>query len=269
MIVRESIVIVSAALLALGCSSQTDKPSSSKAAAAATASPAAAPAAVAAAKPAAKAPAPAKTGAAPKRKLAPLQLAGLLPVKPAKAIGVLPDGVGLAPGTVVADVALKTSEGKDTSLAALVGDGPRLVVFYRGGWCPFCNSQVREFSTSGKAFAALGVKPAFISVDAPNQAAMAQRRYEPPFDLLSDTDANALKAFKVGNVVDEDGVKGLARMGISLKRWSSRNHNMIAIPSMFLIGKDKKVLWSHADPDFKSRPRVDSVIAAVKKVLGG
>ena len=43
------------------------------------------------------------------------------------------------------------------SSSAKLSDADTLVVFYRGGWCPYCNFQIRELSQSHEKFEALGV----------------------------------------------------------------------------------------------------------------
>lgn len=108
------------AALVLGCSPAKD------------ASPAKSP-------PAAKVdPAPAEaakaTPPAAKEKPAAVKLPTPKPMKAATELGTLPKGVGLAVGTTAPDAAMKTETGTDTSIAKLVADGPRLLVFYRGGW---------------------------------------------------------------------------------------------------------------------------------------
>lgn len=97
---------------------------------------------------------------------------------------------------------------------------------------------------------------------------MVERQYDVPFALLSDVDASAHKAFKVANTLNEAGVKRLEGFNIFIERWSGQDHNTVAIASMFLIGKDRKVLWAHAAHDYRTRPKTDDVIAAVKKAVG-
>lgn len=91
--------------------------------------------------------------------------------------------------------------------------------------------------------------------------------YTVPFPLLSDPDLSAHEAFKVVNALDEAGVQHLAKLGIDLERWSKRKHHKIAIPSLFLIDKERTVRWAHAARDYKTRPKESDVLEAIAKVI--
>src|SRR5690606_20944393 len=57
-------------------------------------------------------------------------------------LGTLPDGVGLSVGSQMPDVALTNSSGESVELKQLTAKGKTMLVFYRGGWCPYCNFQI-------------------------------------------------------------------------------------------------------------------------------
>ena len=73
-------------------------------------------------------------------------------------------------------------------------------------------------------------------------------------------------AYKVTNALDEKGVERLKKLNIDIERWSKRKHHKIAIPAIFLVGKDKKVKWAHAAKDYKTRPDFDALVAELKKL---
>jgi peroxiredoxin len=108
---------------------------------------------------------------------------------------------------------------------------------------------------------------AFVSVDEPRGLAKTASAYEVPFPLMSDPDLEVHEAYRVINAVDQAGYERLKKMGHDLEAWSERKHHKIAIPSIFLIGKDKKVKWAHAAHDYKTRPSMDDLVAALTKVV--
>ena len=71
-------------------------------------------------------------------------------------------------------------------------------------------------------------------------------------------------AYKVANELDEAGVKRLKGFGIELERWSKRRHHKVAIPSIFLIDKSGIVRFAHAAHDYKTRPKTEALLAALK-----
>jgi hypothetical protein len=64
----------------------------------------------------------------------------------ASALGALPDGVGVPIGQLAPDASLHDASGAPVTLRDLYAKGPTLLIFYRGGWCPFCNTQIRDLT---------------------------------------------------------------------------------------------------------------------------
>ena len=51
------------------------------------------------------------------------------------------DVVPLDKGATLPKLTLKAVDGKPYDLNASVAKKPTILIFYRGGWCPFCNQQ--------------------------------------------------------------------------------------------------------------------------------
>ena len=177
------------------------------------------------------------------------------------AVGTREDGLGLAVGVVPPSFEIRDFRGEPFSSAKL-SDADTLVVFYRGGWCPYCNFQIRELSQSHEKFEALGVSLVAISVDRADAAAATQRAYDVPFPVLSDPDLNAHEAFNVVLQLGSVGVAGLAAYGHDIEKWSGKDHHKMAVPAVFLV-RDGKVAWAHVARDYKTRPSTEQLLAAV------
>lgn len=80
-------------------------------------------------------------------------------------------------------------------------------------------------------------------------------------------EADLHKAFNVAFEVDDETVAKYESIGIDLEKSSGKEHHTVAVPSMFLVGKDGEVLWAHADLDYKTRPTPDQVVAAIDEAL--
>lgn len=185
----------------------------------------------------------------------------------ASALGTLSEGVGLAVGSELPDITVTNIDGESVELSSLHADGPALFLFYRGGWCPYCNFQVKSMTEAYPELEERGVALAMISVDRPDESAKTSATYEIPFPVLSDSDLTAHKAFNVAFEVDDETVAKYESIGIDLEKSSGKDHHTVAVPSMFLVGEDGEVLWAHADLDYKTRPTPDQVLAAVDEAL--
>lgn len=175
-------------------------------------------------------------------------------------LGTVPEGKGLDIATSVPEVAVTDLEGEEVALPDLVRRGPTLIVFYRGGWCPYCNAQVRRMTEAYPELEKRGVTPALISVDRPEAAAQTRASYEIPFPVLSDPDLEAHRAFRVVHQASDKERAALREAGVDLEAASGKSHHSYAIPSMFLFGEDGKLVWRHVDPDYTVRPSMDQVL---------
>jgi len=108
-------------------------------------------------------------------------------------------------GDSIPDVILRTVEEKEVSLRKLVSDKPAVLVFYRGGWCPFCNRHLQSLSSIEEDLTKEGMQLIAISMDQPSKLRETMLKDKLHYTLLSDSDANAVKAFGTREV--------------SVKRW--------------------------------------------------
>ena len=180
-----------------------------------------------------------------------------------KDLGTLADNTGLAIGSVVDNFIITDSSGKNVSFSDLERKGPLLVIFYRGGWCPYCNRQIRALSMAWPEFKKRHVLPVLISVDKPDAAAMAQKTYEIPFPVLSDPLLEAHKAFNVVMRLDDKLLPMYKKYGIALEDWSGQNHHKFAVASAFIIDTQAKVVWAHSAEDYKTRPTVEQLLQVI------
>ncbi len=181
-------------------------------------------------------------------------------------LGTREDSIGLAVGATVPDFSVNTHDNKAASLKDIQSMGDTLVVFYRGGWCPYCNVQIRQLTEAWPEFKKRKITPILISVDRTDGAALAQRTYEIPFPVLSDPDLVAHNAFEVVRDVDDATFEQYKKYGIDLEAWSGKNHHKIAVTAAYIIDENAVVKWAHTSLDYKTRPSVEQLLSAIDAV---
>jgi peroxiredoxin len=185
-------------------------------------------------------------------------------------IGVLAPGTGIPVGQKVPDIHARDLDGHDVSLSSLYKQGPILLAFYRGGWCPFCSTENHSLAVAYPEYQKRGVTPVTVSVDTPDAEAKTKATYAIPFPVLSDSSAAMIEAFHVVNKVDDATLGALKGYGVDLESYSGKTHHEIAIPALFLIDTTGVVRWAHSDPDYKVRPSTAQILAAIDAAkLGG
>lgn len=181
-------------------------------------------------------------------------------------LGINENNKGLTVGDHVEELTINDMHGKPYPIINAWRDKPALIVFYRGGWCPFCNMQVRELAVNYDKLKAAGVQPLLISVNEPDKAAMLSVKYAIPFPVLSDPNLIAHNAFNVVLDLDAATLKKYKEYGINLQDWSGKDHNKIAVASAFLIDQSGHVVVSHTPEDFTSRPSVEQLLALIEQM---
>jgi peroxiredoxin len=199
--------------------------------------------------------------AAESKKGAPTPLETTAPA--ADKIGTLAPGTGVPVGQKVPDGRVLNLGGKPVTLSSLYAKGPILLVFYRGGWCPYCNFQIRELTTAFTEYQKRGVTPVAVSVEKPDEEARTKATYSVPFPILSDRDLALIEPFHVVHKVEGKELEMMSKYGVDLEAASGRTHHVIAIPALFLIDRSGIVRWAHSDPTYTVRPTTAQILAAI------
>ncbi len=170
-------------------------------------------------------------------------------------------------GAAVPDAPLRSLDGKAATLRKALAGKPAVLVFYRGGWCPYCNTHLRELKDIQKDLDALGYRTVALSPDTPEELRKTLAKHSLPYALLSDSKMDAARAMGLAFRVDDKTVKKYEQYGIDLERSSGEKHHWLPVPGLFLIDQDGKVAFVYANPDYKVRLKGSVLLAAAKAAL--
>jgi peroxiredoxin len=197
----------------------------------------------------------------------PREAAPLLHETLADRLGTAPPGTGLGIGDRAPDATLVAITGEPYRLSDAYAAHPVFVVFYRGGWCPYCNLQLHQLTQALPELDRRGVGLVAISVDLPNEEAQTQARQGVAFPILSDPKLVAHRAFNVIHVADDAQQKRLARLGIDLTTYAGETHHSFAIPSIFLVDRAGVIRFVHVDDDYETRPSPHQLLQIADRLL--
>lgn len=169
-------------------------------------------------------------------------------------------------GTLLPDVALRTLDGGATTLAREVDGKPTILVFYRGGWCPYCNLQLSDLRLIQKEAETLGYRIIAISPDRPEELARTLDKAKLEYALLSDSKADALRAFGIGFRVDDATLEKYKGYDIDLEAASGESHHALPVPSVFIFDAAGALQFSYVHPDYKARVPGTVVLAAARAI---
>lgn len=171
----------------------------------------------------------------------------------------------LLPSSGVPSADVFTTAGEAVDLKTVLQEGLSLVIFYRGGWCPFCNRHFQEIAEVDPSLKALGYRIIGISPDRFDSLPDYATDQSLSYDLYSDSTANAMKAFGLAYKVSDSMNERLMGYNIDLIKSSGEDHRLLPVPAVFLI-KDGKILYTYANPDHRTRLSGKVVMAAAEFV---
>jgi len=170
------------------------------------------------------------------------------------------DVVPLDKGANVPKLTLKAADGKAFDLNAAVAKKPTVLIFYRGGWCPFCNTQLSGLVGIVKDLTDAGYQLLAVSPDKPEELAKTMDKDKLTYTLLSDSDAAAIQAFGLA-------FKAASTQFNMLEQYSGATHHALPVPAVYILGTDGAIKFVHFDPDYKVRMDPAKILEQAKAAL--
>lgn len=134
-----------------------------------------------------------------------------------------------------------------------LNEKPTIWVFYRGNWCPLCMAQIKELVAQYKKLQSYGVRIALVSPQPHNKTIALAKKFEAPFDFLSDEGNSAARALGI----DHPG--GLP-MGMQVLGYDSDT----VLPTVIISDTGGRVLWAHETDNYRVRPEPENYLAVLR-----
>ncbi|AWB57297.1 peroxiredoxin-like family protein [Colwellia sp. Arc7-D] len=168
-------------------------------------------------------------------------------------------------GETATSFVLPNQHGKSISLDDLLKNGPVVVTFYRGSWCPYCNLQLRALQARLGDIHALGAHLVAISPQVPDESLTKDEISAMEFYVLSDQNATVAAQYGVAWQVPEFLSEHMrVDRKLDLDVINNGNGSVLPIPATFVIGRDGIIKWRYVDVDYRTRSEPDDIIEALK-----
>lgn len=164
---------------------------------------------------------------------------------------------------IPADVPLLTAEGKPTTLQHEMGDRPAVLVFFRGGWCPYCDLQLSELRLIEKDLQALGYRVIAISPDPPRALQARIDKNSLQYLLLSDASTEMIQAFGIAFKASA----ATARLQPTLGAAGAKPSQLLTVPAVYIVNARGKVQFHYVNPDYRVRTPQELLLVAARVSL--
>jgi len=170
----------------------------------------------------------------------------------------------LKTGDHAPDFTLPNASGRPVSLGALLRDGAAVVTFYRGGWCPYCNLQLRAYQQVLGEITALGAKLLAISPQLPDGSLSTAEMNKLSFDVLSDVGNHVARSFGLVYSLPDELRAALTSNDKALPGINGDDSWELPLPATYVIAPERKIALAEIELDYRERLEPEAIVAALR-----
>lgn len=152
------------------------------------------------------------------------------------------------------------------SLSDYYSDGPLVLTFYRGHWCPYCLLELKEYQKHYDKFKQLGAKVVAVAPDLPGQIKKTKDKYNLSYTLISDEDHALAKKLGLAFELDSETLNKYKSYGIDLAGSQGNKGDTLPMPGTYVIDSTGQVVYAFVDPNYKKRAEPLDVLKAVEEI---
>jgi peroxiredoxin len=171
----------------------------------------------------------------------------------------------LKAGDQAPPVVLTSARGTIVDIKSLLGRGPVIVTFYRGGWCPYCNLELRAFQQILPEIKAAGASLVAISPEKPDDTLSTAEKNALDFEVLSDVGQKVGRAFGLVYAFSDELISTYKQFGQDIAGRNGSDEWALPISATYVIGQDGQIIFAYTDADYRDRAEPAEVLTVLKK----
>jgi peroxiredoxin len=162
-------------------------------------------------------------------------------------------------------IVLKNAKGETVDVGALLKKGPAVVTFYRGGWCPYCNLELKAFQQVLPDFKAAGASLVAISPEKPDDTLSTAEKNALTFEVLSDVGQKVGRAFGLVYQFSDELKSAYHGFGLDIPAKNAADEWALPLSATYVIGRDGMIIYAYTDADYRDRADPMDVLAILKQ----
>lgn len=171
---------------------------------------------------------------------------------------------------IPASVQVTTIDGKKLSLGQVVNNKKTILFFYRGGWCPFCNTQMGQLKKIEDKLNKLGFQLIGISTDNEQDLQKSVGKHQLNYQLLADFNSVTSQAFGLAYFASQKVTdRYLAKLSLKnpLQKNSAGDERLVLpVPAIYIIDSKGLVQFNYVNPNYKVRLHEELLLKAAELV---
>ncbi|SFT99812.1 Peroxiredoxin [Pseudovibrio denitrificans] len=186
-------------------------------------------------------------------------------------------GKALNVGASVPDFSLTNQNGDLRKLADYLAQGPLVLTFYRGLWCPFCNLQLKAYNDRLADIEATGAKLVAVTPEKPDALQILKDGGAPEdftdmapeatdFDVLFDDGGDLSEKFGLQFNLPKVHQDLLQNFNIDVEALTGNDRYAFPDPATYVIDQSGKITWAFVPNNYRKRAEVDDILKAIAQL---
>ena len=168
-------------------------------------------------------------------------------------------------GNTAPDFTLPNAVGENVKLSDLLQNGPVVMIWYRGEWCPYCNIYLEDIQGHVGEFKELGAQVVAISPEKPDNSWRMQDRLKLKFHVLSDMGSKVAKEYGVAYILPPK-IAEYYQKGFDLHAVNEDDSNILPLAASYVIDQAGKITYAYLNADYRERAETSVLLEEVKKL---
>jgi peroxiredoxin len=173
----------------------------------------------------------------------------------------------LGVGEQIPRIVLPDATGRTVDVSDLLSQGPVVISFYRGSWCPYCNLELRALQMRLPDIHELGASLVAISPELPDRSLSVAEKNELAFPVLSDAGNGVARQFRLTHRIAADVVDYQLGNGNDVAAFNGSDVAEVPLPATYVIDGQGVVRFAFVSADYTQRADPDAVVAAVRDLV--
>ena len=167
-------------------------------------------------------------------------------------------------GQKVENFSLANHNGENIELADLLKKGPVIISFYRGGWCPYCNLELKALNDYLPQFKTQNAQLVAISPQLPDETLSTTQKNDLEFDVLSDVSNKVAEQFGLLFTLDERIQALYTQFGIDFEHYYGDKSFKLPLPATYVINQEGVITYAFLNEDYTLRAEPTDIMAALE-----
>jgi peroxiredoxin len=181
-----------------------------------------------------------------------------------RATGIL-DHTAKAGDPFPATTNLRDAHNRPFGLTALIATKPMILTFYRGGWCPYCNLELRAYQALLSAIRAEGAELVAVSPELPDHSLTTVEKNDVSFTVLSDTGGELASSLGIRFTLSDAVKPFYEKAGHALPDRNGDGTWALPMPATFVIQRGGRIVEAFIEPDYRKRLDPQHALAALRE----